>query len=103
MKQWFLTMVQYCVSSANCVYLFLNRLPTIILRLNFEHSCGHLQLSVHNIRLPKQSTVGDVINELKGKVRLVLPLTCQYILFYFDSALCNSCISMDFWMLVMLL
>jgi hypothetical protein len=54
---------------------------SIILPLNFERSCGHLQLSVHNIRLPKQSTVGDVINELKGKVSLVLPLTCQYILF----------------------
>jgi hypothetical protein len=102
-KQWFFTMVQYCVSSANCVYImgFIDYL-CIILPLNFEHSCGHLQLSVHNIRLPKQSTVGDVINELKGKVRLVLPLTCQYILFYVDSA-CNSCISMDFWILVMLL
>lgn len=46
-----------------------------------EHCCGHPQLSVHNIRLPKQSTVGDVINELKGKVRLILPLTCRYNLF----------------------
>jgi hypothetical protein len=27
-----------------------------------------LQVSAHNIRLPKQSTVGDVINELKTKV-----------------------------------
>lgn len=28
----------------------------------------YLQVSAHNIRLPKQSTVGDVINELKTKV-----------------------------------
>jgi hypothetical protein len=27
-----------------------------------------IQVSVLNIRLPKQSTIGDVINELKGKV-----------------------------------
>lgn len=26
------------------------------------------QVAIHNIRLPKQSTVGDVINELKRKV-----------------------------------
>jgi hypothetical protein len=31
------------------------------------------QLSVHNIRLPKQSTVGDVIVELKDKVELSSP------------------------------
>jgi hypothetical protein len=30
-----------------------------------------LQVSVHNIRLPKQCTVGDVIHELKGKVFLL--------------------------------
>ena len=29
-----------------------------------------IQVSVLNIRLPKQSTIGDVINELKGKVRV---------------------------------
>nr|XP_024389477.1 ubiquitin carboxyl-terminal hydrolase 12-like isoform X2 [Physcomitrium patens] len=32
-----------------------------------------MQVSVHNIRLPKQSTVGDVVNELKGKVELSSP------------------------------
>ena len=31
-----------------------------------------IQVSVLNIRLPKQSTIGDVINELKGKVRAKL-------------------------------
>ena len=34
-----------------------------------------IQVSVLNIRLPKQSTIGDVINELKGKVRVKLQLT----------------------------
>eukprot|EP00246_Nothoceros_aenigmaticus_P013115 TRINITY_DN439_c0_g3_i1.p1 TRINITY_DN439_c0_g3~~TRINITY_DN439_c0_g3_i1.p1 ORF type:complete len:1081 (+),score=256.97 TRINITY_DN439_c0_g3_i1:216-3458(+) len=34
------------------------------------HNVKTEELSVHNIRLPKQSTVGDVIAELKGKVEL---------------------------------
>lgn len=30
----------------------------------------YFQVIIHNIRLPKQSTVGDVINELKTKVSM---------------------------------
>ncbi|CAK9213983.1 unnamed protein product [Sphagnum troendelagicum] len=37
------------------------------------HNSKTEELSVHNIRLPKQSTVGDVIIELKGKVELSSP------------------------------
>lgn len=37
------------------------------------HNAKTEELSVHNIRLPKQSTVGDVVNELKGKVELSSP------------------------------
>ncbi|KAJ7528132.1 hypothetical protein O6H91_16G085500 [Diphasiastrum complanatum] len=37
------------------------------------HNARTEEVSVHNIRLPKQSTVGDVINELKGKVELSSP------------------------------
>ncbi|CAM6108023.1 unnamed protein product [Calypogeia fissa] len=37
------------------------------------HNAKTEELSKHNIRLPKQSTVGDVINELKGKVELSSP------------------------------
>ncbi|CAM6093835.1 unnamed protein product [Calypogeia fissa] len=37
------------------------------------HNAKTEELSVHNIRLPKQSKVGDVINELKGKVELSSP------------------------------
>ena len=35
------------------------------------------QVVIHNIRLPKQSTVGDVINELKTKVTFLLLLDCS--------------------------
>ncbi|KAJ7569829.1 hypothetical protein O6H91_01G096500 [Diphasiastrum complanatum] len=38
------------------------------------HNAKTEEVSVHNIRLPKQSTVGDVINELKGKVELSGPI-----------------------------
>lgn len=34
----------------------------------------HLQAIVLNIRLPKQSTVGDVLNEIKSKVSKMLDL-----------------------------
>jgi ubiquitin carboxyl-terminal hydrolase 7 len=34
------------------------------------HSATKDEVIIHNIRLPKQSTVGDVINELKTKVEL---------------------------------
>ncbi|XP_024389478.1 ubiquitin C-terminal hydrolase 12 isoform X2 [Physcomitrium patens] len=37
------------------------------------HNAKTEEVSVHNIRLPKQSTVGDVVNELKGKVELSSP------------------------------
>ncbi|CAM6033345.1 unnamed protein product [Sphagnum compactum] len=37
------------------------------------HNSKTEELSVHNIRLPKQSTVGDVIVELKDKVELSSP------------------------------
>jgi ubiquitin carboxyl-terminal hydrolase 7 len=35
------------------------------------HNSKTEEVSVHNIRLPKQCTVGDVIHELKGKVFLL--------------------------------
>lgn len=37
------------------------------------------QVVIHSIRLPKNSTVGDVINELKSKVRIaaVAQVCCQ--------------------------
>ena len=38
--------------------------------LNLTNRMPKRQVSVHNIRLPKQSTIGDVIDELKGKVHL---------------------------------
>jgi hypothetical protein len=38
--------------------------------LNVLLLCG--QVVIHTIRLPKQSTVGDVINDLKTKVILLL-------------------------------
>jgi ubiquitin carboxyl-terminal hydrolase 7 len=37
------------------------------------HNAKTEEVSAHNIRLPKQSTVGDVINELKTKVELSSP------------------------------
>lgn len=46
-------------------------LSSVILTVSWD-DCFAVQLSVHNIRLPKQSTVGDVINELKGKVHASL-------------------------------
>uniref|UniRef100_A0A0D6QUA6 ubiquitinyl hydrolase 1 n=1 Tax=Araucaria cunninghamii TaxID=56994 RepID=A0A0D6QUA6_ARACU len=42
------------------------------LKVAFHHATKD-EVSVHSIRLPKQSTVGDVINELKGKVELSNP------------------------------
>eukprot|EP00249_Psilotum_nudum_P018817 c26973_g3_i1 orf=1-267(-) len=42
------------------------------LKVSFHNSRTE-EVSVHNIRLPKQCTVGDVINELKGKVELSSP------------------------------
>jgi hypothetical protein len=46
------------------------------------------QLSVHNIRLPKQSTVGDVIVELKDKVCVchLLVVSFEHILFIFPNS-----------------
>ncbi|CAM6012936.1 unnamed protein product [Sphagnum balticum] len=37
------------------------------------HNSKTEEVSVHHVRLPKQSTVGDVINELKSKVELSSP------------------------------
>jgi len=42
------------------------------LKVAFHHSTKD-EVSVHSIRLPKQSTVGDVINELRTKVELSNP------------------------------
>uniref|UniRef100_A0A7N0V5G9 ubiquitinyl hydrolase 1 n=1 Tax=Kalanchoe fedtschenkoi TaxID=63787 RepID=A0A7N0V5G9_KALFE len=42
------------------------------LKVAFHHSTKD-EIVIHNIRLPKQSTVGDVINELKTKVELSHP------------------------------
>eukprot|EP01018_Ginkgo_biloba_P024911 Gb_04866 [translate_table: standard] len=42
------------------------------LKVAFHHTTKD-EVSVHSIRLPKQSTVGDVINELKTKVELSNP------------------------------
>ncbi|KAK2640892.1 hypothetical protein Ddye_022655 [Dipteronia dyeriana] len=42
------------------------------LKVAFHHSTKD-EVSVHTIRLPKQSTVGDVINDLKTKVELSHP------------------------------
>jgi len=42
------------------------------LKVAFHHATKD-EVVVHNIRLPKQSTVGDVINELKTKVELSNP------------------------------
>ncbi|KAI7746246.1 hypothetical protein M8C21_000411, partial [Ambrosia artemisiifolia] len=39
------------------------------LKVAFHHS-NKEEPVIHNIRLPKQSTVGDVLNELKSKVTL---------------------------------
>lgn len=36
--------------------------------LGFEFCCGCLQPAIHNISLPKQSTVGDVLTEIKKTV-----------------------------------
>ena len=43
-----------------------------ILKVAFHHATKD-EVVIHNIRLPKQSTVGDVINELKTKVELSHP------------------------------
>ncbi|CAL5354125.1 unnamed protein product [Camellia sinensis] len=37
------------------------------------HNASKDEVSIHTIRLPKQSTVGDVINELRAKVELSRP------------------------------
>ncbi|XP_013670840.2 ubiquitin C-terminal hydrolase 12-like isoform X1 [Brassica napus] len=42
------------------------------LKVAFHHATKE-EVVIHNIRLPKQSTVGDVINELKTKVELSHP------------------------------
>ncbi|XP_024396662.1 ubiquitin C-terminal hydrolase 13 [Physcomitrium patens] len=42
------------------------------LKITFHNSKTE-EVSTHNVRLPKQSTVGDVINELKTKVELSSP------------------------------
>ncbi|XP_044503709.1 ubiquitin C-terminal hydrolase 12 isoform X2 [Mangifera indica] len=42
------------------------------LKVAFHHAMKD-EVVIHNIRLPKQSTVGDVINELKAKVELSHP------------------------------
>ncbi|GLT88380.1 hypothetical protein SLE2022_064070 [Rubroshorea leprosula] len=42
------------------------------LKVAFHHATKD-EVVIHNIRLPKQSTVGDVINELKAKVELSHP------------------------------
>nr|VDD20705.1 unnamed protein product [Brassica rapa] len=41
------------------------------LKVAFHHATKE-EVVIHNIRLPKQSTVGDVINELKTKVKLLV-------------------------------
>jgi hypothetical protein len=41
------------------------------------HLLNLLQVSAHNIRLPKQSTVGDVINDLKTKVNNLFLMLCR--------------------------
>jgi hypothetical protein len=52
-------------------FIMLARKPPIGLVVFLIYLCVLLQVSVHNIRLPKQCTVGDVIHELKGKVFLL--------------------------------
>ena len=47
---------------------FFNYLIMCILKIWKPLSCS--QVVIHTIRLPKQSTVGDVINDLKTKVSL---------------------------------
>lgn len=48
--------------------------PCLFLTLDHFHSiksckiCTYFQVVIHTIRLPKNSTVGDVINDLKTKV-----------------------------------
>ncbi|XP_074282078.1 ubiquitin C-terminal hydrolase 12 isoform X1 [Silene latifolia] len=42
------------------------------LKVAFHHATKE-EVVIHNVRLPKQSTVGDVINELKTKVELSRP------------------------------
>jgi hypothetical protein len=45
------------------------------------------QVSVHSIRLPKNSTVGDVLNDIKSKVNICMPyfMVCCHILVCFVS------------------
>ena len=44
-----------------------------------------IQVVVHTIRLPKQSTVGDVINDLKTKVWVFHAIDCRfYLLMHVD-------------------
>ncbi|XP_031479058.1 ubiquitin C-terminal hydrolase 12-like isoform X3 [Nymphaea colorata] len=43
------------------------------LKVAFHHSTKD-EVTIHSIRLPKMSTVGDVINELKSKVELSSPI-----------------------------
>lgn len=52
---------------------------------NWSLKC--MQVSVHNIRLPKQSTVGDVVNELKGKVFLIFSLH-DFLMLLFGECVC---------------
>lgn len=44
------------------------RATTVSLVSNLKALVLWLQPVIHNIRLPKQSTVGDVLNEIKTKV-----------------------------------
>lgn len=40
----------------------------ITIMLTYRYCCDNFQVVIHTIRLPKQSTVGDVISDLKTKV-----------------------------------
>lgn len=44
------------------------------------------QVVIHNIRLPKQSTVGDVINVLKTKVSLSISVELMLFAPYFNGS-----------------
>ncbi|XP_058115142.1 ubiquitin C-terminal hydrolase 12-like [Magnolia sinica] len=70
--------VEYLVETSDILYYEMLDIPLPELRglktlkVAFHHSTKD-EVVIHTIRLPKQSTVGDVINDLKTKVELSHP------------------------------
>jgi hypothetical protein len=85
LSAWMIVLVMIELAIALSYMLITNMLFLSVLQYSVH---DFWQLSVHNIRLPKQSTVGDVIVELKDKVCVchLLVVSFEHILFIFPNS-----------------